>query len=32
MSNVELIKKFYYAFKNKDKEIYLALCDENIEW
>lgn len=32
MSNEELIKKFYHAFKNKDKETYLALCDENIEW
>ena len=32
MSNGELIKKFYHAFKNKDKETYLALCDENIEW
>jgi len=32
MSNVELIEKFYYAFKNKDKETYLSLCDDNIEW
>ena len=32
MTNTELIKKFYVAFKNKDKEIYLDLCDENIEW
>ena len=32
MSNVELIKKFYHAFKNNDEETYLALCDENIEW
>jgi len=32
MTNVELIKKFYHAFKNKDPESYLVLCDENIEW
>ena len=32
MSNVELIEKFYAAFKNKDKETYLSLCDDNIEW
>ena len=32
MSNEELIKQFYIAFKNKDEKIYLELCDENIEW
>jgi len=32
MSNEELIKKFYNAFKNKDEKTYLELCDENIEW
>jgi len=32
MSNEELIKKFYIAFKNKDEKTYLELCDENIEW
>ncbi len=32
MSNVELIKQFYIAFKNNDKKTYLKLCDENIEW
>ena len=32
MSNEELIKKFYIAFKNKDEKIYLELCDDNIEW
>jgi ketosteroid isomerase-like protein len=32
MSNAELIKQFYVAFKNKDKKTYLELCDENIEW
>jgi len=32
MSNEELIKQFYVAFKNNDKETYLKLCDENIEW
>lgn len=32
MTNTELIKKFYVAFKNKDRDTYLSLCDENIEW
>ena len=32
MSNAELIKRFYHAFKTNDKDTYLALCDENIEW
>ena len=32
MTNVELIKKFYHAFKNKDTETCRSLCDENIEW
>ncbi|MFB5636236.1 MAG: nuclear transport factor 2 family protein [Nitrosopumilus sp.] len=32
MTNVELIKKFYHAFKNKDQETYLELCDDDIEW
>jgi ketosteroid isomerase-like protein len=32
MSNEELIKQFYVAFKNKDEKIYLELCDDNIEW
>ncbi len=32
MSNEELIKKFYSAFKNKDMEIIHQLCDEKIEW
>lgn len=32
MSNVELIQKFYNAFKNKDEETYLSVCDDNIEW
>ena len=32
MSNEELIKKFYIAFKNKDEKTYLELCDEDIEW
>ncbi|MGY5148141.1 MAG: nuclear transport factor 2 family protein [Candidatus Nitrosopumilus sp. bin_7KS] len=32
MTNVELISKFYHAFKNKDFETYLRLCDDNIEW
>lgn len=32
MSNEELIKQFYVAFKNKDEKIYLELCDDKIEW
>ena len=32
MNNVDLIKKFYNAFKNKDYKTYLSLCDENIQW
>jgi len=32
MSNEELIKKFYNAFKNNDEKTYLELCNENIEW
>jgi hypothetical protein len=32
MSNEELIKQFYIAFKNKDENTYLKLCDDNIEW
>ena len=32
MSNEELIKQFYIAFKNKDGSTYLKLCDDNIEW
>jgi len=32
MSNVELIKQFYIAFKNKDESAYLKLCDDSIKW
>jgi ketosteroid isomerase-like protein len=32
MSNEELIKQFYIAFKNKDESAYLKLCDDSIEW
>lgn len=32
MENLELIKKFYNAFKNKDMQIIHQLCDENLEW
>ena len=32
MSNVDLIKKFYSAFKNKEKDILLDCCDEKIQW
>ena len=32
MSNVELIKKFYSAFKNKQKDVFLDMCDEKIQW
>jgi len=32
MTNVELIQKFYNAFKNKDSETYFLLCGDDIEW
>jgi len=32
MSNEELVKEFYVAFKNHDKNTCLKLCDEEIEW
>ncbi|PIW31755.1 MAG: ketosteroid isomerase, partial [Nitrosopumilales archaeon CG15_BIG_FIL_POST_REV_8_21_14_020_37_12] len=32
MSNVELVKKFYDAFKNKDMKKIHQLCDEELEW
>jgi ketosteroid isomerase-like protein len=32
MSNEELIRKFYDAFKNKDMGVIDQLCDEKIEW
>ncbi len=32
MSNVELIKKFYDAFANKDMQIINQVCDKSIEW
>lgn len=32
ISNVDLVKKFYISFKAKDKQTYLQLCDDNIEW
>ena len=32
MSNEELVRKFYTAFKNNDTVAYHQLCDENIEW
>jgi hypothetical protein len=32
MSNVELIKKFYSAFKSQQKDIFLDMCDEKIQW
>ncbi|TBR10000.1 MAG: ketosteroid isomerase [Candidatus Nitrosotenuis sp.] len=31
-SNVDLVKKFYSSFKAKDKQTYLQLCADNIEW
>ncbi len=31
-SNEEFIKKFYEAFRKKDKDTYLGMCHENIEW
>ena len=32
MSNVELVRKFYSLFKAGDKQGYLLLCDDAIEW
>ena len=32
MTNTELIKKFYDAFKKQDTLMYPQLCDEKIEW
>lgn len=32
LTNVDLVKKFYSSFKAKDKQTYLQLCDDNIEW
>ncbi|NJK78160.1 MAG: SnoaL-like domain-containing protein [Nanoarchaeota archaeon] len=32
MNNVELTKQFYNAFKNKDSQTYLSLCDKDIQW
>ncbi|HEY8110421.1 MAG TPA: nuclear transport factor 2 family protein [Candidatus Nitrosotenuis sp.] len=31
-ANADLVKKFYSSFKAKDKQTYLQLCDDNIEW
>lgn len=31
-TNVDLIKKFYSSFKAQDKQVYLQLCDDNLEW
>ena len=31
-TNLEIIQSFYDAFKNNQKNVYLELCDENIEW
>jgi ketosteroid isomerase-like protein len=32
VSNEELIRKFYDAFKNKDMKVIDQICDEKIEW
>lgn len=32
MSNVGLVRKFYSLFKAGDKQGYLSLCDDAIEW
>ena len=32
MSNKELLKKFYEAFKNNDMKVISQLCDESLEW
>ncbi len=31
-TNVDLVKKFYSSFKAQDKQTYLQLCDDDIEW
>lgn len=31
-ANVDLIKNFYNYFKTQDKQSYLQLCDDDIEW
>ncbi len=31
-SNVDIIKDFYFQFKNQNKQSYLDLIDDNIEW
>ncbi len=32
VSNLDLVKAFYLSFKAKDKNAYLQLCDDNVEW
>lgn len=32
MTTVDLIKKFYTAFKNKDEKTCMGLCSDDIEW
>ena len=31
-SNADLIRDFYYYMKKQDKQSYLKLCDDDIEW
>jgi uncharacterized protein len=31
-SNVDLVKEFYIQFKNQDKQSYMDLIDDNVEW
>lgn len=31
-ANVDLVKNFYNHFKTQDKQSYLRLCDDDIEW
>ncbi|QLH09639.1 nuclear transport factor 2 family protein [Candidatus Nitrosotenuis sp. DW1] len=32
IANVDLVKKFYSSFKANDKQTYLQMCADNIEW
>ncbi|WP_268541148.1 nuclear transport factor 2 family protein [Candidatus Nitrosotenuis cloacae] len=32
MDSLDLIREFYSAFKAKDSQAYVGMCDDNIEW
>ncbi len=31
-SNVDRVKEFYLQFKNQNKQLYMDLIDDNVEW